>query len=239
MRQHKDTVGANETDRARALIVSGAGAYADPWHPFAETTQRLSGIMKTLGLDVKITEEVHSVLANVAPDVDLLVVNFGESPVPGHNDISVADVQAGVARFLSKGGAMLVMHAAAASFAENEDWEKLVGARWIPGTTMHPEYGPGTVLIHGGEHALVAGIADFSVDDEFYTYLRVAEDVVALASHDYEGSTHPLIWARENAGARVVYDALGHDRRSFDSPGHRQLLENAVQWLLRRDRHQY
>ena len=32
-----------------------------------------------------------------------------------------------------------------------------------------------------------------------------------------------MIWAREHGG-RVVYDGLGHDARSYDSPAHRDLL---------------
>jgi type 1 glutamine amidotransferase len=33
----------------------------------------------------------------------------------------------------------------------------------------------------------------------------------------------------------VVYDGLGHDGRSFDSPGHRALLRRAVDWLTHED----
>ena len=33
--------------------------------------------------------------------------------------------------------------------------------------------------------------------------------------------------------ARVVYDGLGHDTRSYESPGHVELLRRVVGWLLR------
>jgi uncharacterized protein len=41
------------------------------------------------------------------------------------------------------------------------------------------------------------------------------------------------VWARESRLARVVYDGLGHDTRSYQSPGHVELLQRAVGWLLR------
>ena len=40
-----------------------------------------------------------------------------------------------------------------------------------------------------------------------------------------------MIWAREHGAGRVVYDGLGHDSRSYDSPAHRDLLRRAVDWL--------
>ena len=39
--------------------------------------------------------------------------------------------------------------------------------------------------------------------------------------------------ARESGPARVVYDGLGHDTRSYGSAGHVELLRRAVEWLLR------
>jgi uncharacterized protein len=33
---------------AEVLIISGAGSYSDPWHPFADTSQRLADIIASL-----------------------------------------------------------------------------------------------------------------------------------------------------------------------------------------------
>ena len=43
---------------------------------------------------------------------------------------------------------------------------------------------------------------------------------------------HRLVWTRQNGRSRVLYDALGHDTTSYDSPGHVALLRRAVRWLL-------
>ncbi len=41
----------------------------------------------------------------------------------------------------------------------------------------------------------------------------------------------PLFWAREHAGGRVVYDALGHHVPSYQVPVHREILSRAIRWL--------
>jgi len=35
----------------RSLILSGGGAYADPWHPFAATSERIAAVLEALGHD--------------------------------------------------------------------------------------------------------------------------------------------------------------------------------------------
>ncbi|WP_223694308.1 ThuA domain-containing protein [Leifsonia poae] len=80
-------------------------------------------------------------------------------------------------------------------------------------------------------HPIVAGLGDFEVDDERYTYLRTAPDLVPLATHEHEGVEYPLLWARTYGDARIVYDALGHDAASFASPTHRTIIARAAHWL--------
>ena len=53
-----------------------------------------------------------------------------------------------------------------------------------------------------------------------------------LLHHDHEGGTQPLVWVTERAGARLVYDALGHDVGSYASPARVELLQREVRWLL-------
>ena len=73
---------------------------------------------------------------------------------------------------------------------------------------------------------------DFEVLDERYSYLEVRDDVMVIGDHVHDDVVHPMIWAREHGAGRVVYDGLGHDTRSYDSAGHRALLQRAVDWLV-------
>jgi hypothetical protein len=42
-----------------ALVISGSGLYADPWHPFPITSARIAYIVKGLGYSVDVTEDVE------------------------------------------------------------------------------------------------------------------------------------------------------------------------------------
>ena len=55
--------------------------------------------------------------------------------------------------------------------------------------------------------------------------------VLVVADHD--GTAHPVVWVAPGPG-RIVYDALGHDVRSYDSPSRVDLLRREVRWLLSR-----
>ncbi|WP_460573480.1 ThuA domain-containing protein [Humibacter soli] len=50
---------------ARITVISGSGRYADPWHPFAETSERIAGILEDAGHDVTISGDVDARLAEL------------------------------------------------------------------------------------------------------------------------------------------------------------------------------
>ncbi|PPK92473.1 hypothetical protein CLV92_11474 [Kineococcus xinjiangensis] len=219
------------TDGPRALLLSGGGRYADPWHPFAATTVRLAALLTGCGLRVDVRDDVDDALAGlaVAPP-DLLVVNVGQprdggpAPLPG----AAAD---GFAAYLAGSRPLLGVHSSATSFEGFDAWEERLGGRWVRDVSMHPEHGPAAVQVLG-PHPVTAGLADFVLLDERYTHLRVQPDVTAVAGHEHEGRRHPLVWVRDADGTRTAYDALGHDERSYDSAEHLRLLRGVVGWLL-------
>ncbi|MGN6425637.1 MAG: ThuA domain-containing protein [Leifsonia sp.] len=220
----------------RALILSGAGRYADPWHPFAETSDRLAAILRAEGLDVEVSGDVDERMAALAnPDgaPDLLVVNIGDPARAG--DVAPeaeARGREGLLAHLGRGAPLLASHVSATSLRGIPEWEQILGAIWVRGTSFHPDYGRARIRVHPDRHSIVSGLADFEVDDERYTDLRVAPGVLPLASHEHAGREHPLIWTRRYGPARIVYDALGHDAASYDSATHREILARAVRWLL-------
>jgi type 1 glutamine amidotransferase len=109
----------------------------------------------------------------------------------------------------------------------------MLGGHWVRGRTMHPEQDLATILVRAGTHPIVRGLADFTVFDERYSYLHTNPGIAVLCEHQTVGQLHPIVWARESGLARVVYDGLGHDTRSYESPGHVELLRRVVGWLLR------
>jgi len=226
----------------RALILSGAGRYADPWHPFPETSGRLADILRGAGFHVEVSEAVDARMAALAhphdapdgldTDPDLLVLNIGDPALTGTPDPEAEALgRAGLLAYLGRGRPLFASHVSSTSLRGIPEWEDILGAVWVRGTTFHPDYGRAHIRIHPERHEVVAGLDDFEVDDERYTDLRVASDVVPLAGHEHDGREHPLMWARTHGSARVFYDALGHDTASYDSAAHREIVGRAARWL--------
>lgn len=65
--------------------------------------------------------------------------------------------------------------------------------------------------------------------DPWHPYAETSARLASLVAE--AGFRHPLVWAREFGRSRLVYDALGHDPRSYDSEGHRALIAQALGWL--------
>jgi type 1 glutamine amidotransferase len=220
----------------RALILSGAGRYGDPWHPFADTSARLAGILRAEGYEVEISEQVDARLAGLSSPTapDLLVLNIGDPALtdPGHPEPEAEKRgRDGLLAYLARGRPLLAMHVSSTSLRGMPEWESILGGIWVRGTTMHPDYSRARIHVHPDRHPIVGGLADFDVEDERYTYLRTAPDLVPLATHEHEGVEHPLVWVRTYGGARVGYDALGHDGASYDAPTHRAIIAGIVRWL--------
>ncbi|WP_457101686.1 ThuA domain-containing protein [Microbacterium sp. P5_E9] len=214
---------------SKVLIVSGAGEYSDPWHPFPDTSERLVGILGSR-YDVTLTADVAAVLADLTADVwDIVVLNFGSNARELPTDTACVD---GILRYVSAGGALLASHVVATAFPADPRWEEILGGRWVRGATMHPPQGNAEIHILPTGHPVTDGLDDFVLVDERYSYLRVSPDVEVLATHVHDELEHPVVWAHQRSTSRVVYDGLGHDGRSYDSAQHRDLVRNAAEWLL-------
>ncbi|MFG3557079.1 ThuA domain-containing protein [Micromonospora sp. NPDC047557] len=208
------------------VIFSGEGPHADPWHPLPETSARLAELIG----DAAVVTSVDR-LATALEGTRLLVVNASadrstllpEDELFGHT----------LAGFLAGGGNLLAMHSATLAFPRLPSWRATIGASWEHGRSHHPPIGPFLARRTGVAHPLADGLGDIEVHDERYTDLRLVDgiDGEALYAHEEGGVTHPLVWARTLGPSRVVYSALGHDTRSYESPGHLELLRRITAWL--------
>jgi len=222
----------------QALILSGAGRYADPWHPFADTSARLAGLAADSGWEATITEDIDAALATGLDGIDLLIVNAGDSwrpveegaPVVPGDPAIVEPARAGLAVALARGMTVLGMHISASSLRDYPQYREVLGGEWVPGRSWHPPLGE--VHVRPLHDEIVEGCCDFTVVDERYTDLVIDRSVEPLAGS--EGDDVVLAWANQVGPTRAIYDALGHDLRSYDSKGHRSFLRRALTWLLPR-----
>jgi len=225
----------------KALLLSGVGRYADPWHPFAETSAALAGLLTEAGYDVDLPADVDTALAGLAAADDtalpaLLVVNVG-LPRDGQLSPGTPGAAAGLTRWLSSTRPLLASHVSSTSFVDLPEWEAGLGGRWVRGQSMHPDYGPAAIHILPGSGPLVAGIGDFKLQDERYSWLRTSPGITVHATHTHDGAEHPVMWSFERTASghetagRTFYDALGHDAASYGSAEHLELLRRALAWL--------
>ena len=213
-----------------ALIISGAGPYADPWHPFPVTSARIAELIHDLGYSVDINEHVEAGLRNPG-HCRLLIINIGNPAEPRPAE-AIEAAYAGLENHLAAGGVLLGMHSSITSLTTMPQWRRILGGTWIRGYSMHPPKSLATILLATNDHPITADLSDFAVVDERYSSLETEPEITVLYVHEYDGVQHPLIWTRQNDQVRVVYDGLGHDAASYDSPGHQTLLRRSVRWLL-------
>ena len=216
---------------SQVVVLSGGGRYADPWHPFPETSAALADLVREAGFTVEVSDDPDAALAALDDAVRIIVVNAGDPQDAPPTDATAAAATA-LDAALDRGVGILAMHAAAASLRDLPSFEHALGARWVRDASWHPSIGEAHVHVVGN-HVVSDGLADFDVFDERYTGLHLLGTIEPIAEHEEEGTRHPLVWARELGRSRLVYDALGHDARSYESAGHRDLLTRALAWLAK------
>lgn len=213
------------------VLISGGGPYADPWHPFPETSARLAAIVESVGYSVRISKDVEPTLANPGP-CRLLVINIGNPSTPRPPDLIEA-ARAGITGHLAGGGAILGVHSSATSLTTMPQWPAILGGRWVRGHSMHPTQSEETIHMAPVNHPITQGLVDFRIFDERYSYLETQPDITVLCEHIHERLHHPVVWSRQTERSRVVYDGLGHDTSSYDCQAHVDLVRRATRWLLR------
>lgn len=229
----------------RAVVVSGSGRYADPWHPFGETSAALAEIARELGWEAEVRPSEPASLLDLG-GVDVVVVNSGggDPDAPPAPDAAWAQAHAALGRFVSDGGGLLGVHTAANTFSDWPAWPSVLGGRWVRGESWHPERSLATFEAVPGtaNHPLLAGIdppvglpalADtpcITCFDERYSRLTLAAASEPVLRHELGEAYETCAWTL----GRVVYDGLGHDARSYESAARRRFVANALQFVAAR-----
>ncbi|WP_456844421.1 ThuA domain-containing protein [Cellulomonas sp. P5_C6] len=215
-----------------ALVLAGHGRYEDPWHDTAAIAHRVASLLADEGLSSTVRGTVPTALDDLTPDLVVVASGSGRSdPSFDGSDDDWAGFHARLAALLAAGVPVLGLHQAANTFADSPTWSSLLGGRWVEGTSWHPPHGRASFRVVDPSHPVTAGLLVVEADDERYLDLEVAPDVQVLVVADHEGAEHPVVWVAPGPG-RVVYDALGHDVRSYDSPSRVALFLREIRWLL-------
>lgn len=215
----------------RIVIVSGADEHADPWHALDATSAAIADVVSSVGeVQMATTSDVETWAG-----ADLLILNVsGDLAVPSRSSTTQVDA---IEIHHRAGRPILAMHSSSLAFRDDGRWPRILGGRWVPGVTMHPQIGNALIQVTPAEDASPGSVpfaADFFVYDERYTSLEVGEDVHVVARHTEDGTVHPLVWWAHGSpvGGSVVYDALGHGVESFECEAHSAWLAETAAALL-------
>ena len=220
-----------------ALILSGGVS-----HDFDDSSLALHELLAGAGIAAEIETDLDAAIDRL-PSVGTLVFNtlrWSMRNAPRYEamrhrwgyDVG-AHLRDGIAAHLARGRGIVALHAASICFDDWPEWGDIVGARWVWDQSSHGPPGPAHVDF-SGTHPIINGLpASFDIVDEIYTKLDVTTTASPLAWAQVAGQVdrHPVLWARETGGGRVIYDALGHDRRSILDPVHRELILRSMRWV--------
>lgn len=228
----------------RAVVLSGGLT-----HDFPATTARLAALLAEQGVGAEVHTDVDAALGAL-PGAALLVVNAlrwtmtGPGTPERYRDLAgtegaspSAAARDALAAHLAAGGGLLGMHTASICFDDWPGWGDALGGAWAWDRSHHPGIGPRVSVSVAAGHPLVDGLDDFAVVDEVYSDLALRPGVEGLLAAPHPGTDaprHPLLWAREHGGGRVVYDALGHHPPSYDVPEHAEIVRRAIRWTTGR-----
>lgn len=223
---------------ARIRVLSGAGRYTDPWHPFAQSSDAAARVLRDAGHDVDVVPTLSPACLADLDSVDLVVVNAGAGADPSEAGTPASDpgwdeAHATFGAWLDDRGRALALHTGINTFRDWADWPRRVGGTWTPGVSGHPERSIATfeAVPDAAGHPVLGGLAEVTCYDERYWRMGVDDTSLRYLRHETGEEWHDVCWVSSSG---VVYDALGHDARSYASPSRTRLLAAEASWLLGR-----
>ena len=220
----------------RAIILSGGYS-----HPFGESSPALSRLIEQSGYDPAIEDDIDAAIAALSTKPALLAVNALRWSMTQHEkydadraqyayDLPDAHMDA-IADYVASGGRLFVLHVSTICFDTQPRWREVMGGGWQWGHSHHPPMGKIEVRLTDTGATMSSGPDRFELFDEAYHNLDPSDDCKVLATCEVDEGPQPLAWVRDYGKGRVAVDALGHDARSINAPGHRELIAAQLEWL--------
>jgi type 1 glutamine amidotransferase len=154
--------------------------------------------------------------------------------------------------WLQGGGGWLGIHAAGDDSHLAWSWyrDKLIGATFTA-HPMGPQFQSAKVVLENRQHPVLKGLPEtWQHEEEWYSWEQSSrkEGFTILATideasyspvqkfmgkeRDLHMGDHPVVWSNCIGSGRSVYTAMGHRAEAFEQPQFRQLLDNALSWLI-------
>ena len=217
---------AGQAETRRVVIVTGIDY---PGHVWRETAPVLAeAIRKDARLKVDVVETPAFLATAKLGEYDAIVLHFmnWESPDPGEQ------ARQNLAKFVSNGGGMVLVHFACGAFQGWPEFEKLAGRVYDPKLRPHDPYGSFEVVRTGVDHPITQGMQPFKTTDELYTCLagNTPIEIIAQSRSKVDGKDYPMGFVLNYGKGRVFHSVLGHDAQAIANPPVAELFRRATAW---------
>ncbi|MGD8466252.1 MAG: ThuA domain-containing protein [Anaerolineae bacterium] len=128
-------------------------------------------------------------------------------------------------RFVRQGGGLVAVHAATASFKEEDLYFEILGGRFL----QHGPVGTFQIAPVSDQDEIFGSIPAFEVRDELYVHEYDAENRVHFYA-EVDGERQPMVWTRSYGKGRVVYSCPGHCVSTIRHPAVHDILRRGLAW---------
>jgi type 1 glutamine amidotransferase len=214
---------------AKVLLITG------PNHNFDKCAPLIHDALKARdGIDATMSDDKSILAAPSLGEYDVLVMGTGFTRSQRDPDGTVKrlkdltpEQERGIFDFVRGGKGFVGIH--------GTGW-------WIGGEAValcgghanwHPPGLEFTVNVEDANHPIMAGLSDFTVNDEIY---MSAWDptVQVLATATWADRKHPMAWTHGYGQGRVFFTTLGHGPNTFEVEPVRRMLGSAALWTAGR-----
>jgi hypothetical protein len=190
-------------------------------HPSLRARRALADALSALpGVCLEPAGEIARFPELCEPDHRAVVAYFHRRQIP---DATLGALES----FVARGGGLLAVHAASASFKQCERWCALLGGRFVGHGPVHRF----RVEPSGPRDPIFARLGSFEVRDELYRH-EWAPDVRIHFDCEVDGQREPVVWTRTHGQGRVAYLSLGHVAGALRHDTTAELLRRALAWLV-------
>ncbi|HSF81937.1 MAG TPA: ThuA domain-containing protein [Anaerolineales bacterium] len=129
-------------------------------------------------------------------------------------------------RFVSRGGGVLAIHGATASYKSCKKYFEILGGRFL----QHGKVAPVRVTPIEGPNAPFEGLGGFTIRDELYQH-EVQPGIRVHFEALEAGQAVPVIWTYHYGAGRVCYAMPGHTAGALMHPVYQEILLRSLGWV--------
>ena len=128
--------------------------------------------------------------------------------------------------FVRRGGGVLAIHSATASFKQEQRYFEILGGRF----RVHGAVQTFKVSPTRSAEDIFGSVTPFQIKDELYLH-ELAPEITVHFETMHDGEPVPVVWTRSYGAGRVCYAMPGHTAESMKHPMLHHILKRGLAWV--------